>query len=239
MPLRPDHGIHAAIATPVEADGSISIERYIRQAHALLQQGCHGLGIFGTTGEATSFAVADRQAALEALIEGGVPAERLMPGIGTCAKTDTVALARHALAQGCMRVLMQPPFFYKGVSDEGVYAAFAELIDAVADDRLELYLYHFPQATQIPINKPVIERLVAAYPQTLRGIKDSSGDLAHTTDLARSFPSLAIYAGADSHLLDLLAAGGAGTVSAAANINSAANRTVLDAYARGDETAAR
>ncbi|MEJ5233918.1 MAG: dihydrodipicolinate synthase family protein [Geminicoccaceae bacterium] len=227
-------GIWAAIVTPVDPDGEINLERWARHARWLLRQGCHGLGVFGTTGETQAFSVGERRAALEGLLAAGLPAERIILGVGCCARADTVALIRHGLELGITRMLALPPFFYKNLPDAGLVRAFSEVIEKVADPRLELLLYHFPQVSGVPIPKAVITALVERYPATIKGIKDSSGDLAHSLDLARSFPGLAVFAGADQHLLELLKAGGAGTISAAANLNAAASRAVFDAFERGD-----
>jgi 4-hydroxy-tetrahydrodipicolinate synthase len=234
----PRGGIHAAIVTPVDGGGGVDAGRMAAHARRLLAGGCHGLAVFGTTGEANSFSVAQRQAALDALLAAGVPAGRVILGVGTCARDETLALARHGLGLGCRRLLVQPPFFYKRVSDEGLFAAFAEVAEAAGPQGAELLLYHFPQVTQVPVTRPVIERLVDAFPSVVRGVKDSSGDLDHTLGLAASFPGLAVYAGNDSHLLDVLRAGGAGTISAAANLNAAASRAVHDAFGAGDAAAA-
>ena len=238
MTEKSGRGIWAALVTPVDAKGAVEIRLLAAHARWLLGQGCQGVLLFGTTGETAAFSVAERQAALEALLATGFPVDRLRVGVGCCARSDTVALIRHALAQGCRELLALPPFFFKSLSDEGLYRAFAETIDSVADPALGLHLYHFPQASGVPMTMPVIERLVAAYPQTIKGVKDSSGDLPHTLELIRRFPSLSIYAGADAQLLEVLKAGGVGTISAAANINAAANRAVLDAFDRGDLAAA-
>jgi 4-hydroxy-tetrahydrodipicolinate synthase len=194
--------------------------------------------VFAVTGEAASFSVRERQEALEALVGRGIAAESLMVGVGTCARADTVALARHALGLGCRRLVMLPPFFFRRVLDEGLYRSYAEVLDAVGDDRLELFLYHHPQITGTPITKAVIERLVQAYPATIRGIKDSSASLPHLKDLIQSFPELAVFAGSDKELLPVLEAGGAGTISAAANINAATSREVFDAFKAGDHAKA-
>lgn len=231
-------GIYAAVVTPVDDAGRISVERYLAHAKWLLERGCHGLGIFGTTSETQAFSVAERQEALEAFLAGGIPAEKVILGVGCCAVSDTVALVRHALAHGVTRVLALPPFFYKNNKDEGLFRAFAEVIEKVGDDRLELFLYHFPQVSQVPITHGVLEKLLAAYPDTVKGIKDSSGDLEHTLGLIRTFPQLAVFAGADQHLLEVLKAGGAGTISAAANLNCEASRKVFDAFEKGDMEAA-
>lgn len=231
-------GIWAAVLTPCDAAGVIDVARWVAHGRHLLAQGCHGLALFGTTSETQAYTVAERPAALEAAVTAGLAPTRLMVGVGCCARGDTVALARHALGLGITRLLMLPPFFYKNSTDEGLYRAFAEAIDGTADPRLEVLLYHFPQVAGVPVTYGVIERLVAAYPAQLRGLKDSSGDLAHTLELIAAFPALAIFAGADNHLLDLLTAGGAGTISAAANVNAAASRTVHDAFRSGDRAAA-
>ncbi len=234
----PARGIHAAVVTPVEPGGEISVERYCRHARWLLRQGCTGLGIFGTTSETQAFSVAERQAGLEAYIAAGLPVEKMILGIGCCARSDTLALARHALGQGVTDLLMLPPFFYKNNSDEGLYRAFAEVIDALAEPRLSLLLYHFPQMSGVPVTHPVIERLLKAYPRTLKGIKDSSGDWDHTASLIKAFPDLAIYSGADGHLVRNLEAGGAGTFSAAGNLAAEHSNDVFTAFERGDKAAA-
>ncbi|HET6468783.1 MAG TPA: dihydrodipicolinate synthase family protein, partial [Geminicoccaceae bacterium] len=157
-------GIYAAILTPVDSDGRISVERWARHARWLLRHGCHGLGVFGTTGEAVAFSTAERQAGLDALAGAGLEPQRMILGIGATARSDTLAIARHALGLGCRRLLMMPPFFYKNISDEGLFRAFAVVVDGLGDGRLELFAYHFPQASAVPVTVPVIERLLGAYP---------------------------------------------------------------------------
>lgn len=227
-------GIYAAIVTPVDYSGAISIERFARHARWLLRHGCHGLSVFAVTGEAASFSVGERQSALEALVEAGVPSEKLIVGVGTCARSDTVALCRHALELGCRRQVMLPPYFFRRLLDEGIYRAYAEVLDTLADPRLELFLYHNPQTTGAPITAAIIQRLIEAYPGTIQGVKDSSASLGHLRELITSFPELAIYAGSDRELLQVLEAGGAGTISAAANINCTVSREVFDAFQAGD-----
>jgi 4-hydroxy-tetrahydrodipicolinate synthase len=231
-------GIWAAVLTPCDAAGQIDLPRWVAHGRRLLAQGCHGLALFGTTSESQAYTVAERQTALEAAVTAGLAPARLMVGVGCCARGDTVALARHALALGITRLLVLPPFFYKNNTDEGLYRAFAEAIEGTGDSRLEVLLYHFPQVSGVPVTGGVIERLLATYPAQLRGLKDSSGDLAHTRGLIAAFPGLAIFAGADNHLLDVLTTGGAGTISAAANINAAASRAVHDAFRAGERGAA-
>lgn len=234
----PTKGIYAAVVTPVDDTGAISIERYCRHARWLLRQGCAGIGVFGTTSEANSFSVAERQATLEAFLAAGLPIDRLILGVGTCNRADTVALCRHALEHGVSELVMLPPFFYKSNSDEGLYRAYAEVIDKLADDRMALSLYHFPQVSGVPLTHTLIERLVEAYPRTIKGIKDSSGDWAHTKGLIEAFSGLAVFSGNDTHLLQNLEAGGAGTISAAANLAAHESSVVFEAFSKGDEAAA-
>jgi len=232
-------GIFAAAVTPVDHDGNIDADAYCRHARWLLDNGCHGIGVFGTTSETNSFSVAERQAALDAYLRGGLDPSAMIVGVGCCARSDTVALARHALDRGVFRLLALPPFFYKGNSDEGLFRAFAEVIELVADPRLELYLYHFPQVSGVPVTKGLIAKLLSSYPETVAGLKDSSGDWNHTKDIIDSFDDFAVFSGADNHLLDNLKTGGAGTISTAANVNCSASRAVFDAFDRGDTDAAQ
>lgn len=231
-------GIYAAVVTPTDAEGVIQVEPYIRHAKWLIDQGCHGLGVFGTTSETNCFSVIERQDALSAYIAGGLDPNSMIVGVGCCAGADSVAVTKHALSSGVSRVLLMPPFFYKNNSDEGLFRAIAEVIDRVASDTMELYLYHFPQMSGVPVTKGVIDRLLKSYPDTVKGLKDSSGDWEHTSDLIRSYPGFAVFSGADNHLLDNLKTGGAGTISAAANLNCSANRRVFDAFEQGDASAA-
>jgi 4-hydroxy-tetrahydrodipicolinate synthase len=179
------------------------------------------LAVFGTTSEANSMSTGERIGLLDALIDAGIPAGRLLPGTGMCALTDSATLTAHAALNGCKGVLMLPPFYYKAVSEDGLYASFAQVIERVGNSRLKVYLYHIPPVAQVPIGFGLIERLRRDYPQTVVGIKDSSGDAANTAELIRRFPDMAVFPGAESYLLSALRQGAAGCISATANINSA------------------
>ena len=214
-------GVFAAALTPMDDDLSPDHAGFAQHCRWLLKNGCDGLAILGTTGEANSFSVAERIAILETLVEAGIPAERLLPGTGCCAIPDTVELSRAALALGAAGVLVLPPFYYKNVSDEGLFAAYSDVIQRLGDGRLKLYLYHFPRLSGVPISLGLIERLLKAYPGTVAGIKDSSGDLANMDAMARTFPGFRVLAGTEAHLLALLRRGGAGCISATVNVTSA------------------
>jgi len=199
----------------------------------LLASGCHGLSVFGTTGEANSLSVNERLAAFEALLEAEVPVETLLPGTGSCALTDTVRLSRAALEAGAAGVLVLPPFYYKGVGDDGLFRFFAEVVERVGDDRLRFYLYHIPQMTGVDLGLPLISRLIEAYPGVVVGTKDSSGDRERIMTLCREFPDFSVLAGTETLLLETLRGGGEGCISATVNVTSRLARRVHDAHTSG------
>lgn len=216
-------GVLSPVLTPFDASGAPSASRMLRHCRWLLQRQV-GLAVFGTNSEANSLSVAEKRGLLDHLAGNGIPGARLMPGTGACALPDAIELTRHAVQLGCAGVLMLPPFFYKGVSDEGLFRGFAQVIDAVADERLRIYLYHIPPVAQVGISTALIERLMARYPGTIAGIKDSSGDWQHTAHLLREFQptGLDVFAGNETFLLETLRAGGAGCITATGNVNPAA-----------------
>jgi len=211
-------GVFCAAATPIASDGAPDLGRVGDHARQLIADGCDGVALLGTTGEANSFSVAERQQIVEAAVAAGVPPDRLMPGTGTSAIPDTVALTRHGLSLGVTRFVMLPPFYYKQPSDDGLFAAYSEVIEKVADPRLRIVLYHIPPISMIPLGLPLIERLVARYPDTVVGIKDSSGDFANMEKMVRALPGFSVLAGADPLMRPLLAIGGAGCITAASNL---------------------
>lgn len=229
-------GVFAAVATPLHHDLSPDHTRMARHCRWLLANGCDGLGVLGTTGESTSFSVAERMAMLEGLAAAGVPLEKCMPGTGAAAFTDTVALTRHALDLSVGGVLMLPPFYFKNVSDDGVFAAYAEIIDRVGDSALKLYLYNFPQMSGVPISLAVIERLIDCYPGVVAGAKDSSGDIDNMLAMVERFPGFAVFPGSESAFLKVLQAGGAGCITAVSNISAPIAQQIYSAWTEGETT---
>lgn len=219
--IAPLSGILAPVITPFRADLSPDAARLVRHCRWLRSQNC-GLAVFGTNSEANSLSVEEKIGLLDALVEAGLDTARMMPGTGCCALPDTVRLTAHAVQCGCRGVLMLPPFYYKGVSDEGLFRSYAEVIERVGDARLRVYLYHFPQMSQTPLSLDLIERLITAYPGTVAGIKDSSGDWSNTQAMLKRFPGWGIFAGSESRLIDTMRLGGRGCISATCNINPAA-----------------
>jgi len=232
-------GVLAAVLTPMNDDLAPDHASFSAHCQRLLAAGCHGLSVFGTTGEANSLSVTERLAALEALIEVGVPADALLPGTGSCALTDTVYLSRVALEAGTAGVLVLPPFYYKGVGDEGLFRFFAEVVERIGDDGLRLYLYHIPQMTDIELGLPLISRLIDAYPGAIAGTKDSSGDEERIETLCREFPNFSVLAGTETLLLQTLRNGGEGCISATINVTSRLARRVYDAYTSGRDDEAQ
>src|SRR5271157_495054 len=190
-------GVYCAAVTPVTDDLAPDHAAFVAHCRRLLDDGCDGIAMLGTTGEANSFSSTERRALLEAAIAGGIPAERLLPGTGVAALTETVELTRHALSLGVNRVVMLPPFYYKGISDDGLFASYAEIVERIGDARLQVVLYHIPQFSAVPITFPVIARLRARYPAVFVGLKDSAGELDHMVALVEAFPGFAVLAGAD------------------------------------------
>jgi 4-hydroxy-tetrahydrodipicolinate synthase len=226
-PLR---GIFAPVLTPFRADLSVDVAQWIAFSKQLLADGLHGLCPFGTTSEANSLGVDERVDLLEQLVASGVPAAQLMPGTGTSAIPDTVKLTAHATQLGCGGVLLLPPFYYKGASDEGLFRSIAEVIERVGDVRLRVYLYHIPPVAQVGFSLGLIERLVTAYPQTVVGIKDSSGDWNNQEAILKNFPGFGTFSGAEKFLLANLRLGGAGSINAVSNVIPGRMRKFYDQW---------
>jgi 4-hydroxy-tetrahydrodipicolinate synthase len=214
-------GVLAPVVTPFRKDYAPDAPRFVRHCKWLLDHGCAGLAVFGTNSEANSLSADERMTLLEQLVEAGVPASKLMPGTGCSALSDSVRLTGHAVKLGCAGVLMLPPFYYKGVPDEGLFRNFSEVIQRVGDDRLQLYLYHIPPVAQVPITLRLIEMLLEAYPKTVAGVKDSSGDWNNTKAMIDAFAKrgFEVFAGSEVFLLKNMRAGGVGCITAGANVN--------------------
>jgi 4-hydroxy-tetrahydrodipicolinate synthase len=230
-------GIWSPALTPLDETLKPDGARFVAHAKWLLESGCHGLAVFGTTGEATSFSVAERIQLLETVLDAGLPPERLLVGTGCCALTDTIALSAHAAGAGCKNLLVLPPFYYKDVSDQGLVDSFSRVIDGVGDPALGVYLYHFPKLSAVPITHGLLAGLSAAYPGIVKGVKDSSGDPDSTTGFIKGFPELAIFPGTEGYMLPMLEAGAAGCISASCNVNGQAIRRVYDAWRAGNDEA--
>ena len=231
-------GVNAAVLTPLTDDLIPDDALMAQYSKWLLGNGCDGLAILGTTGEANSFSLKERIRIIESLVEAGVPAHTLMPGTSSCALTDAVELTRAAVDAGVGGVLMLPPFYYKNPSDDGLYRFFSEVIQRVGDASLQIYLYHFPQMSATPISYDLIGRLGTAYPGTVVGMKDSSGDLDNMLGAVERFPGFRVLSGAEDCFLPLVQAGGTGCITACSNVSSQLAQDVYQAHLNGTDAGA-
>jgi 4-hydroxy-tetrahydrodipicolinate synthase len=213
-------GVVAATITPLEPDATPDYGRLVRHCRWLLTHGCDGINLLGTTGEAVSFSVEQRMAVMRAVAGAGLPVERFVVGTGAAAFADTVALTREALVLGYHAPLVIPPFYFKNVENEGVFRYYARLIETIAGTDLRLYLYHFPQTSGVGFDLELIDRITRAFPQTVVGIKDSSGDLAYARSVADAFPQLAVFPSSEIALAGGGIAGLAGCISATVNVTA-------------------
>jgi 4-hydroxy-tetrahydrodipicolinate synthase len=214
-------GALAPVVTPFREDMSVDADRLARHCRWLVERDC-GLAVFGTNSEGNSLGVDEKLGLLDALVTAGLPPARMMPGTGQCAIPDTIRLTRHAVGLGCAGVLMLPPFYYKDVSDEGLFRAIAQVIEGVGDDRLRVYLYHIPPVAQVGFSLDLIARLIEAFPRIVAGIKDSSGDFSNIRAMLERFPGWSVFCGAELDLAEAMRLGAAGCISATCNVNAAA-----------------
>ena len=226
-------GIYTATLTPLKKDNTIDFGFLVAHCRRLLTKGSKGIVLLGTTGEANSFTIQERKDIVEAVIKGGISAEKIMVGTGCCALQDAVDLTTHALSHGIVNMLFMPPFYYK-VSDEGITQFFDAFITAVNNEQLRLYLYHFPKMTDTTFNVPTIKRLKEKYPNEIAGIKDSSASVAFMTQLIEEVPDFQVFSGSEMHLLKVLQLGGAGAISATANVSHREANAVVEAWEKGE-----
>ncbi len=228
MASTPFAGVLVPVLTPFTPSGAPDAGRFVAFCRFLLDQGADGLAIFGTTSEANSMSGAERMELLDRLVAAGVPPEKLMPGAGACSVSEAATLIRHALGHGVGGILMLPPFYYKGMDDDGLYAFFADVIERVGSAALRMYLYHIPPQTILGLSLDLVGRLIKDYPQTVVGLKDSSGDWNNTAALIERFPGFAVFPGSEVFLLDGLRKGGVGCITATGNVNVPGIRKVYE-----------
>jgi 4-hydroxy-tetrahydrodipicolinate synthase len=213
-------GVIAAIPTATDGVGEPDCARSVKLARFLLDNGCDGLNVLGTTGEATSYSLAQRQAVMNAYRSAGLPLDRMMVGTGAAATADAVALTRHAADLGFGGALVLPPFYYKGVPDDGLAAYVAAIVRATAERAIPIYLYHYPQLSGLPWHAALIRRLLAAHGGRIAGLKDSSGDMAYARDVAAIDAAFNVFPSTEAVLLEARAGAFAGCISATANLNA-------------------
>lgn len=223
MPITDLPAVLAPVITPFQSSHEPCVERLARHCEWLLKNDV-GLAVFGTNSEGNSLSVRQKRHVLEGLLQRGLPAHAFMPGTGACSLGDALELTKACLNAGITSVLMLPPFYYKNVSDDGLFAFFSQLIESVGDDQLQVYLYNIPQVSQVEFSVDLLERLVKAYPKTVAGMKDSSGNWAYTQACIERLSPMGfrVYAGSETFLLQTLRTGGVGCISATANVNPGA-----------------
>lgn len=226
------HGHFPAMLKPVAADGTLDTVRAVAHARHMVQAGCDGVALFGTTGEGPSFTNAERKGLLEAMLAGGLRPEQLVVTISTCALADAIDLGRHAAANGCHRQLFMPPFYFRQPRDAGIVEAVSQVVRGIDDQGLKLLLYHIPALSSIEFDHRSIATLSQRHPGQVIGVKDSSGSLEHGLALARAFPALAILIGAETHVAAIMLAGCAGSINGLANIAPGLMRRIVDAPSR-------
>ena len=213
-------GVIAAVATPIDESGAPDLKRAVNLARYLLDNGCDGLNVLGTTGEATSFSLDERKAVMDAYKANGLPLHRLMVGTGAAAVSDAVALTRHAAELGFGGALVLPPFYYKGVPDDGLIAYVDTLVKATERKPIPIYLYHFPAMSGLPWHVALIRRLLDTYPSRIVGLKDSSGDMAYARSAAAISKSFSVFPSTEACLIEARSGVFAGCISATANVNA-------------------
>jgi len=217
---KPLSGVIAAIATPIDESGAPDLKRAVNLARYLLDNGCDGLNVLGTTGEATSFSVDERKGVMDAYKANGLPLHRLMVGTGAAAVSDAVALTRHAAELGFAGALVLPPFYYKSVPDDGLIAYIENLVKATERKPIPIYLYHFPAMSGLPWHVALIRRLLDSFSSRIVGLKDSSGDMAYARSAAAISKSFAVFPSTEACLTEARSGAFAGCISATANLNA-------------------
>lgn len=224
----PVSGVFCASATPVLEDGTPDHAAFAAHCKALIEEGCDGVALLGTTGEANSFSISQRQDLLEKVIAAGIDPQRLLPGTSQTNVPDSITLVKHAVKAGVKACVVLPPFYYKGVSDEGLFRFYAELIEGVGSDDLRVVLYHIPPIAQVGISLELTARLREAFPGVIVGVKDSSGKIESMEAFASAFENFSVLAGADPFMLPLLRSGGAGCITSSSNLIGKHLRVVFD-----------
>ncbi|MBP6503131.1 MAG: dihydrodipicolinate synthase family protein [Rhodoferax sp.] len=215
------NGLWPALLTPVSKGGELDTARMLAHARHMLDSGCDGVTIFGTTSEGPAFTNGERKALLEALIASGLRPDQIVVTTSCSALADAIDLGRHAIAQGCLRQLFMPPFYFRNPRAAGIIESVSTVVRGIADDRLKLLLYHIPGLSSVVFSQASIQVLVERHPGVVIGVKDSSGELAHGLALAKAFPGLCILSGAEQYVAQIMCAGGSGSINGLGNISPA------------------
>lgn len=226
-------GVLTAVLTPLDSNLNADYAHLVKHIKWLLNRGNNGIALLGTTGEANSFSTGERMQILEAVLDGGIAPDKLIVGTGCSAISDTVTLTRHAHTNGIAGILLLPPFYYKQINDAGLETYIDTLLEKIGENKIQIYLYHFPQLTGVPFTISLTERLVSKYPGNIIGMKDSGGDWSHMEQILEAIPGFRLYSGNEKFLLRVLKTGGMGCISATANLTSPEVAAVYEAWKKG------
>jgi 4-hydroxy-tetrahydrodipicolinate synthase len=217
--LNPDiHGLWPALLLPIHADESLDTPRAIAHAKRMLEAGCNGVTLFGTTGEGPAFTVSERKGLLESMLGSNINANQIIVTTTALALGDAIELGQHAARLGVHRQMFMPPFYFNQPSQVGLVEAVSKLVRGIDDEQLKLLLYHFPAMSTFGFSHAAISELVQRHPGQVIGLKDSGGDLAHSLAMAKAFPDLSILVGAEQHVAQVMQVGGSGSINGLANV---------------------
>ncbi len=221
-------GLWPAMLMPVTRDGILDTPRAIAHGKHLIDAGCDGVTIFGTTGEGPAFSCAERMGLLDAMIADGIAPGQIVVTTSVCALPEAIALGRHASSKGCHMQLYMPPFYFRQPREAGIVEAVSQVVQGIDDDKLQMLLYHIPALSSVVFTHQSIAELVKRHPARVVGVKDSSGDRAHGLALAKAFPGLSILVGAEQFVAETMRAGGCGSINGLANIAPRLLRRIVD-----------
>lgn len=216
-----EDGVWAATATPMDSRLNIDTEKLIQHVKNLLNQGCNGVALFGTTGEANSFSISEKLKALTSIADIKLDSNTLMVGTGCCAVSDTIDFTLAAIDMGYRNFLLLPPFYYKGMSEQGIFNAYSHVLASLPKEGISVIVYDIPQMTGVEISLDLLIRLQRAFPDVVKGVKNSTGNWDAMKATCDAMPGFGVFAGTEQYLLPTLKAGGAGCISATANVTSA------------------
>ncbi|KAA9361871.1 dihydrodipicolinate synthase family protein [Ochrobactrum quorumnocens] len=211
-------GLSAALTTPFDADGKIDVSRALKHARARLDSGCSSVTLFGTTGEGSSIADAERAALLDSFIAQGFAASNIVVGVMENSVADAVLQSADALRRDCKAILLAPPSYFKNLSDDGLFNWFSAVFKGLGDDARSIILYNIPSVTAVELSVDLISRLRAAFGGFITGVKDSSGTWAYTEKLLAAHKDIAILIGDERDLAAGVRLGGQGAISGMANL---------------------
>ena len=226
-------GIYTASLTPLTSSYEPNLPALVSHVEQLFESGSDGVAILGSTGEANSLTIEQRLDIISYCGKTLAP-ERLMMGTGSCALQDAIRLTQASIEAGVFSVLVIPPFYYKPQSDESVIRYYSELISSVDDSRLRIIFYNFPKLSGYNFSTEILQEFKERFGDIAAGIKDSSGNWENMLSITKNVPNFMVYSGTETLLLNILREGGAGCITASANLLAPECQLVYQAW-RNDQ----